>query len=179
MREFVIRDAKIGDLKGYHSCLGSIAAERKYIASVKAPPLAASRKWMRSVLAAKYPFIVATQYSKIVGFCDVGPNEREGFQHTAGLGMGLCAPVRGRRLGSRLLKKAIARSRKRGIEKLELRVYASNRIARRLYEKFGFATEGRQVRARKLDGRYDDIILMGLFLTAGKAVKRTRRKRRL
>ena len=52
------------------------------------------------------------------------------------------------------------------MEKLELQVYASNVAARRLYERFGFVVEGTRVRARKLDGKYDDVILMGLFLTA-------------
>jgi RimJ/RimL family protein N-acetyltransferase len=134
---------------------------------------------MKSVLAARYPFLVVARSSEIMGWCDVGPREHEGFEHAATLGMGLRAQIRGRGLGSRLLKQAIARSCRRGIEKLELRVYASNRVARRLYEKSGFKTEGRLVRARKLDGRYDDIVLMALFLTPDKAAKGTRRKRRL
>jgi RimJ/RimL family protein N-acetyltransferase len=125
---------------------------------------------MKSVLEARYPFLVVIERSTIVGWCDVGRREREGFRHAAELGMGLRAKVRGRGLGSRLLKKAIALSRRRGLEKLELQVYASNVPARRLYQKFGFEVEGRRVRARKLDGRYDDIVLMALFLTASKAL---------
>lgn len=166
MRQFVIRDARIGDLKGFNACVAAVAVERRYIAKVKGPSLASSRKWMKSVLAAKYPFLVVTQNSKVVGWCDVGPRTREGFRHAAELGIGLCAAVRGRGLGSRLLKKAIARSRELKLEKLELRVYASNRAARRLYRNFGFVMEGRLVRARKIDGKYDDIILMALFLRA-------------
>jgi RimJ/RimL family protein N-acetyltransferase len=133
---------------------------------------------MKSVLEARYPFLVVTGGSTIVGWCDVGRREREGFRHTAELGMGLRAKVRGRGLGSRLLKRAIALSRRRGLEKLELQVYASNVPARRLYQKFGFEVEGRRVRARKLDSRYDDIVLMALFLTANKALKGARLKRR-
>jgi len=74
------------------------------------------------------------------------------------------SPRRGRGLGARLLRKALARCRRRGIEKIELQVYASNRPARELYRKFGFRQEGRRVRARKLDGKYDDVILMGKLL---------------
>jgi len=132
---------------------------------------------MKSVLDARYPFLVATKGSTIVGWCDVGRREREGFRHTAELGMGLRAEVRGSGLGSRLLKRTIALCRRRRIEKLELQVYASNVPARRLYEKFGFDVEGRRVRARKLDGRYDDVVLMGLFVTAGKASTRSASRR--
>ena len=166
------------DLKGFHDCLTSVALERKYIGTVQPPSLRDARKWMKSVLEARYPFLVATEGSIVVGWCDVGRREREGFRHTAELGMGLRAKVRGRGLGSRLLRRIIALSRRCGIEKLELQVYASNVPARGLYQKFGFKVEGRRVRARKLDGRYDDIVLMGLFLTANKALKRTRPKRR-
>jgi len=59
---------------------------------------------------------------------------------------------------------AISLGRRRRIEKIELQVYASNRPARALYRKFGFAQEGRRIRARKLDGKYDDGILMGKLL---------------
>jgi len=170
--QFAIREARMKDVKGYHACLASVALERKHIGFVEAPPLRDSRKWMKTALDARNPFLVLTKGSTIVGWCDVGRREREGFRHTAELGMGLRAEVRGSGLGSRLLKRTIALCRQRGIEKLELQVYASNAPARGIYEKFGFDVEGRRVRARKLDGRYDDIVLMGLLLTIDKARKR-------
>src|ERR1700704_4590050 len=104
MRQFTIRKARMRDLKGIRDCLASVAHERKHIGSVEAPPLRDARKWMKSVLGARHPFLVVTEASTIVGWCDVGRREREGFRHTAELGMGLRAKVRGRGLGSRLLK---------------------------------------------------------------------------
>ena len=154
------------DLEGYHACVALVAAERRHIGRIEAPPLEDSRKWMRSVIEASYPFFVVTDASTVVGWCDVGRRDAEGFRHTAELGMGLRAEARRRGLGAQLLDRAIEASRRRGVEKLELQVYASNVAARRLYERFGFVVEGTRVRARKLDGKYDDVILMGLFLTA-------------
>jgi RimJ/RimL family protein N-acetyltransferase len=46
---------------------------------------------------------------------------------------------------------------------VELSVFASNLTAIRLYEKFKFEVEGRKKKARKLDGSYDDIIVMALI----------------
>src|SRR5213075_835804 len=103
-----------------------------------------------------------------VGWCDAALREMEGFRHTVGLGMGLLPEMRGRGLGSQLLKKAIAHCRRHGVEKIELQVYANNRPARVLYRKFGFRQEGRRVRARKLDGKYEDVVLMGLLLKGEK-----------
>ena len=67
----------------------------------------------------------------------------------------------GRQAHRRLVR---CRAEKHGIEKIELQVFASNRPARALYRKFGFRQEGRRVRGRKLDGKYDDVILMGKLL---------------
>ena len=159
-----IRQARKNDAKGFNACVGAVAEERRYIAQVRRPPLAASKKWMAFVLGARFPLLVAVDGGRIVGWCDIAPRDIPGFEHTGGLGMGLLAESRGRRIGSRLLRAAIARCRERGIEKLELQVFASNRLARALYRKFGFRQEGRRVRARKLDGKYDDVILMGKLL---------------
>ena len=167
MASLAVRDARIEDLAGYHSCLASVAEERKFIGLVEAPPFENSEKWMRSVLQVGYPFLVVTDAEGVVGWCDVGAREREGFRHTAELGMGLAAHVRGLGLGSRLLEAALQRSRELPIEKLELQVYGSNIPARRLYEKFGFAVEGVRLRARKLDGIFVVVVLMALQLSAG------------
>jgi ribosomal protein S18 acetylase RimI-like enzyme len=78
--------------------------------------------------------------------------------------MGLLPDYRGLGLGSRLMEITVEAARALGLEKVELVVYASNRSAINLYRKFGFEVEGRQRRKRKIDGVYDDQILMGLFL---------------
>ncbi len=50
------------------------------------------------------------------------------------------------------------------LEKVELEVFESNLPAVRFYKKMGFRVEGRRVKSRKLDGVYDNIILMGKFI---------------
>lgn len=159
-----VRSATMRDLKGYHACFDAVARERTHLGTVEAPSLRTLRGWMRSVLDAKCPFLVVVQGRRIVGWLDAAPRQMEGFRHTVGLGMGLLPEMRGRGLGARLLRKAIAQCRRRRIEKIELQVYAGNRPARALYRKFGFRQEGRRARARKLDGKYDDVILMGKLL---------------
>jgi ribosomal protein S18 acetylase RimI-like enzyme len=162
----LVRNATLEDLEGYHACVASVAAERKYIALVEPPPLAGSERLMRTLLDAGYPLLVAADGDRVVGWCDVMPREPEGFRHVGGLGMGLLAEARRRGVGSRLLEEALALSSRLGLEKIELQVYASNAAARKLYGKFGFVVEGVRVRARKLDDAYDDIVHMARFLTS-------------
>jgi RimJ/RimL family protein N-acetyltransferase len=50
------------------------------------------------------------------------------------------------------------------LERIELGVFASNIPAIKLYEKAGFVVEGVKKKARKLDGVYDDMIQMALFI---------------
>ena len=50
-----------------------------------------------------------------------------------------------------------------GLTRIELEVYESNQPAIALYERYGFAHEGRKRRGRILDGRSEDIVCMALL----------------
>jgi ribosomal protein S18 acetylase RimI-like enzyme len=84
--------------------------------------------------------------------------------------MGLRPGHRNRGIGRRLLQLAIDHARlHNGIEKVELEVFRSNGHAISFYEKSGFQHEGCRHNGRKLDGKYDDIILMGMNIMADPA----------
>lgn len=80
------------------------------------------------------------------------------------MGMGVLPAYRGAGLGRRLLADTLDAARAIGIERVELEVFASNTAAIALYRRMGFAVEGTKRRARKLDGEYDDDVIMALFL---------------
>jgi RimJ/RimL family protein N-acetyltransferase len=72
--------------------------------------------------------------------------------------------ARGTGLGRRLMQAAIEAARRQGMERIELEVFASNTRAIALYERLGFVREGLKRRVRKIDGRYDDDVMMALLL---------------
>jgi RimJ/RimL family protein N-acetyltransferase len=78
--------------------------------------------------------------------------------------MGVLAAYRGKGIGRNLLRSAISAARDVGITRIELEVFASNTVARRLYESAGFVEEGIKRNARIIDGKADDHISMALFL---------------
>lgn len=47
---------------------------------------------------------------------------------------------------------------------MELEVFSDNIGAVKLYESFGFGHEGVRLRGRKFENRYQDIILMALWI---------------
>ncbi len=91
---------------------------------------------------------------------------RRKLAHTAELGMGVLPSHQRAGLGSLMLARAIADMRAHPtIERLDLTVIASNTHARRMYAKAGFVEEGIKVRGlRQPDGRYDDEVMMALWV---------------
>ncbi|WP_430396822.1 N-acetyltransferase family protein [Ferrovibrio sp.] len=160
-----IRPARLEDLEGYLACLDRVARERIYIAFTAAPSPQQAQGFMAQMLKRRLPFVVAEAATEgIVGWCDIyaepDSDQRPGFGHVGRLGMGLDSGHRRQGLGEAMLHAALDQTAHCGIERVELQVYASNAPAIALYRKFGFETEGMKRRARKIDGRYDDILIM-------------------
>jgi ribosomal protein S18 acetylase RimI-like enzyme len=160
----VLRPIERADARAFRDCVDTVMRERKYLAFFAAPPLRETAAFVAGNIERGDPHWVAVHRGRIVGWCDVRRAALPAYAHVGLLGMGVRAAYRGRGLGERLLRTVLDASRAAGFEKIELSVYASNARARALYEKVGFVLEGVRVRGRKVDGRYDDVQLMGLFL---------------
>jgi RimJ/RimL family protein N-acetyltransferase len=159
-----IRSIQETDVEAFRSCLDVVARERKYLAMVEAPPPDKVADFVRNNISKGYPQFVAVDDEQIVGWCDIHAPDLEGFRHLGTLGVGVHPAYRKQGLGERLLHAAIEEAKTIGLERIELTVYATNAIAIKIYEKAGFTVDGVRRRARKLDGAYDDIILMSLML---------------
>jgi RimJ/RimL family protein N-acetyltransferase len=155
-------------IEGFHRCLDAVARERKYLARIQAPPLEAVRQFaLKSIDSAAIRLVALCEDEnqiRVVGWCDIFPMEREGFTHRGTLGMGVRKNFRERGIGTRLIDEAIRKVKEKGLERIELEVFGSNTPAIKLYEKKGFVVEGVKKKARKLDGIYDDMIQMALFI---------------
>ena len=159
-----IRPIQETDVEAFRSCLDIVARERKYLAMVEAPSPEKIADFIRNNISKGYPQFVAIEAEQIVGWCDIHAPDLEGFRHLGTLGLGVHPAYRNRGLGEQLLIAAIDEAKAIGLERVELTVFRSNAPAIQLYEKAGFTVDGVRQRARKLDGAYDDIILMSLML---------------
>jgi RimJ/RimL family protein N-acetyltransferase len=148
---------------GYFACLDSVARERSYLGLVEAPPVEDARKFARSIMAGGGVLFVAVRGDEVVGWCDIVQMKQEGFRHNGRLGMGVLRAYRRMGWGERLARKAIEWAEGTHIERITLKVFASNLAAISLYEKLGFEVEGVSRKARKIDGKYDDLVEMVLF----------------
>jgi ribosomal protein S18 acetylase RimI-like enzyme len=146
----------------YHSCLDSIAHERLYLGMVRAPPFDLIREFVLSNIRNNYPQFVAVEGKRIVGWCDIIPQKLEGFTHCGILGIGVLKRYRRKGIGESLLMTTMSAAKDFGIERVVLVVFASNTPAIKLFEKWGFVCEGIKKRSRKLDGKFNDVLLMSL-----------------
>jgi ribosomal protein S18 acetylase RimI-like enzyme len=108
---------------------------------------------------------VAVDAGAVVGWCDAIPGDAaKGMSHVARMGMAVAKEYRRQGIGRRLMESVIDKARRKRLEKIELSVYSTNQGAVALYLAAGFVVEGKKRRGRLVDGTYDDILLMGLFL---------------
>lgn len=151
-------------IEGFHACLDSVSRERRYLAFLEAPPLESAREFVLSNIEGDIPQFVALNGEEVIGWCDISPMKLEGFTHCGSLGMGIHQDFRGMGIGTKLIERTIGKAKEKGLERIELEVFASNIPAIKLYEKIGFVVEGVKKKARKLDDAYDDLVEMALFI---------------
>ena len=159
-----IRQARESDAISIREAVKAIAAEKWYLATVEGFSLKQTRAFLRHIVDGDLPQVMAIAEETVVGFCDILPNPAMGFTHVARLGMGVRSEWRRQGIGRRLLEACLARAKNADVEKVELEVFSDNIAAVRLYESFRFSREGVRVRGRKLDDRYQDVVLMALWI---------------
>jgi RimJ/RimL family protein N-acetyltransferase len=127
--------------------LRSVAAERRYVRSVRRHPDAT--------------LLVAETDGEIVGRLSLARDSHPSSAHVADFGISVSAEHRRRGIGTALLAAAEEWARSAGIRKLELHVFPHNEAAIALYEKAGYVREGyRTAHYRLPDGRFVDTVLM-------------------
>jgi RimJ/RimL family protein N-acetyltransferase len=153
-------------LKGYHACLDAVAKEKYFIALQAAPPSYLLRASVMENIQLGHPHCVALLDSELIGWCSIVRDELEAYGHNGTLGMGIQANFRGQGFGEKLLKATLIQAQKAGLERVELQVLASNQAAIGLYLKVGFEQEGRLKKRYCLNGQYQDLLQMALFIKA-------------
>jgi len=159
------RNVQIEDLDSLNKVIDQVSRERQYLATTIGFPLDDHQKFLMYILENNIPQIVAIERNVIVGWCDIIPRQHEGFSHVGYLGMGVLKKFRGNGIGGQLLSACLEQARCYGFEKVEIEVFSDNLPAISMYQKSGFTKEGLRVKSRKLDGGYQNVLLLGLQLT--------------
>lgn len=159
------RPALDSDLGQMLTGLNRVIDEQKYLGLAEPISDEEQRAYLKDVFEQDFPVVVAEYEGNIIGVCDVIPYPELGYRHAGKLGMWVLPEYRKKGVGRRLLTSCLDRAKKLDLEKIELQVYADNLDAIRLYESVGFVREGVRKRVRKLNSVYQDLVIMGLFLS--------------
>lgn len=113
-------------------------------------------------------FLVAKIRDRVVGTLNFQCSHKKRLSHHGEFGLAVRADQRSKGLGGALLAALLAwADQQPAIEKVCLRVFANNQPAIKLYRRFGFLEEGRQVRHVKFgEERYVDLVHMYKWLGA-------------
>lgn len=105
---------------------------------------------------------------RVVGLCSIVGGHLWRTRHVGTMSVAVLRLFWGQGVASRLMRGALDWALGNPIlDKLALQVHASNHAARRLYQRLGFAEEGRLRREARLGDGYDDLVPMGLLLRDG------------
>jgi ribosomal protein S18 acetylase RimI-like enzyme len=100
----------------------------------------------------------------LVGYVEGAGGRFRRSRRTVHIVIGVRAAASGRGVGSGLLSELESWARARGLHRLELTVMAHNRRASGLYERMGFAVEGRRRECLLVDGTLVDELYMAKLL---------------
>jgi len=159
-----IRPIALADIAAFAQLTDLVMREREYMAFLEGFPIDEAAAFVARNMRLRNPQLVADDGGRVVGWCDIRRETIPVYAHCGHLGMGVHPDYRGRGLGERLIRAAIDAARAAGFERIELSVYGRNTRAAALYRRVGFVHEGTRVRGRKVDGRYDDVHMMGMPL---------------
>lgn len=120
------------------------------------------RKRLSELDDGSYP-LAAVVDGEVVGQLTLHSTSRSPRRkHVGSLGMAVRDDWQGRGVGTALMIACIDLADNwLNLRRLELEVFVDNAPAIRLYEKFGFVIEGRQVDFAFRDGQYVDVFVMG------------------
>jgi len=161
--DVAIEPLAIEQIASFHAALDAVARERQFLTFLEAPPLEPTIQFISSSLTKGNPHFVARHGTEVVGWCDILRQERESHSHRGWLAIGIVREFRGKGLGQRLIEAALDQAWERDFTRVELNVHADNDRAIALYERVGFAHEGRIRNAFRADGVYRDALSMAII----------------
>lgn len=169
-REVLMRHSRQGDAERVHAYICALGRSTDMILTYAddLPPIERIQSHIDMIPRGQFYSLVAIdpESGDVVGNASFRFAVRKKLAHTAELGMGVLPSHQRVGLGSIMLARAIEDMKSNPmVERLDLTVIASNTHAREMYRRAGFVEEGVKVRAlRQPDGRYDDEVMMALWI---------------
>lgn len=161
-----IRGGTINDAEGIANVLNAVIAERQYSALSEPVSVEAEREFISSMDDRGATFVAEVD-GQILGCQTIEPfaTYSRALAHVAVIGTFVLQDLRGQGIGSQLLETTLDFAHLMGYEKIIAYVRASNEEAQAFYQKLGFVPTGTLEKQVKIDGQYDDQVVMEMFIS--------------
>ena len=167
-----IRQATVRDAEGVVNVINSVIQEGGLTALYPALTVEAEERFIRGLGSRSALFVAEADGgagSEIVGLQTIAPlaEYTRAMDHVAEIGTFVYRDYRRQGVGRLLFEHTLAFARQRGYEKLMLSVRAGNASALDFYRQMGFVAKLVLERQVKIEGQYDDQVLMERFIALG------------
>ncbi len=160
-----LRPTRRDDAPAFRDCLDAVARSSLMLGQSQAPALERVQGFIDNIVEGGHAQWLALSGDQVLGWCDAVPHWADGLAHRAQFGIGLRPEWHGQGIGRRLAEAVLAQVRTDGrIARIDLEVRADNGPAIRLYERLGFAIEGRRAKGLCHRGVFFETLEMGLVL---------------
>ena len=163
--EIRIRGGTPEDAEGIANVLNEIILERTYSSLSEPFSVEAEREFIAS-MDERAAIFVAEADGEIVGFQTIEPfaNYSRALAHVGVVGTFVLEEFRRQGIGRRLFYKSLEFASLMGYEKIIAYVRRTNELAQNFYSKMGFTPIGVLEKQVKINGQYDDQIVMEMFI---------------
>jgi phosphinothricin acetyltransferase len=165
----LIRPAAAADIRAITAIYGEAVVNGSASFEIVAPEAAEMERRWRSIVEGGYPYVVAEEDSRVLGFAYVSAHHaRAAYRHTVDDSIYLAADARGKGIGGALLRSLIQESEKRGFRQMIAVIGDSENAASiRLHKAAGFTLVGTFANVGFKHGRWVDSVLMQRALGEG------------
>ena len=123
------------------------------------------REWFKAKQAASLPVLVAVESGAVLGFASYGPFRAwPAYKYSVELSVYVDESVRGRGIGSGLVRAILATARERDLHVVMAGITADNAVSLRLHEKLGFVEVAHIREVGYKFGRWLDLKLLQIVL---------------
>ena len=159
-----IRKAGMDDAEAISNIINSVVDEKKYT-SLRKFSAEEEKEYINS-LTDRESIFIAIKDRKVVGFQDISLFAKwsESMNHVGNILTLILKDFRNQGIGKLLAEKTLEFARQNGYEKISTYIMEDNVGALNYYKSLGFNPVGKWSKQVKIDGKYQDEIVVELFL---------------
>ncbi|WP_096434757.1 GNAT family N-acetyltransferase [Alteribacter populi] len=162
--EVTLRPAQKDDAFDIITNVEKIIQKGRYIQKERVRTIDEEQTFIQEMIDKNNMYTVVDIDGRVFGIARLIRGDLKMKRHTALFRTWLTDDAQGKGLGKKLMEYTLEWARHNGLYKICLTVFSQNTVAKQLYEKYGFVTEGIQKEQVYVDGEYDDEVFMAYFI---------------